>query len=349
MAKINNKITSLHQIISSSCELQLLDKSSQKSKEAADFSMGMLLGSALCTNYPQQFYPVSMMTKGTQKTCVSDFLLRREGAKADQDIEELCNTAIHLGEHEMQALNSTIQGIISANVKIEALEISRSVALKMFAQNPFMLETINTQWKQNDSFTAYKIIDYLDLSPHALVPSTRYLKSFEILAQSAKEWQPSSGNFQPITRIESKGFLSESEKESHQQAVTSAKNRDHRTIGAQQELFFHHSSSPGSPFMLPHGTRILNRLLDFMRLEYSKRGYLEVQTPMIFRKELWETSGHWENYNSDMYVIDDQRVQSERYGLKPMNCPGHCLIFANKLRSYRDLPLRLADFSSLHR
>ncbi|KAL1924279.1 uncharacterized protein VTP21DRAFT_7314 [Calcarisporiella thermophila] len=131
-------------------------------------------------------------------------------------------------------------------------------------------------------------------------------------------------------------------------------NRDHRAIAKAQQLFMIHPSSPGSVFMLPHGTRIVQRLQDFIRGEYHRFGYEEVMTPLIYKKDLWETSGHWQNYKENMFLVHggdghENDLDKDGFGLKPMNCPGHCLIFDNVPRSYRDLPLRYADFSPLHR
>src|SRR5688572_3187195 len=137
---------------------------------------------------------------------------------------------------------------------------------------------------------------------------------------------------------------------------------DHRQIGREQELFIFHETSPGSAFFLPHGTRIYNKLLSFLRLEYDKRQYSEVITPNIYNSELWKQSGHWQFYKDNMFVFDidnDQKQteiktvleppQPDLWALKPMNCPSHCLIFNHKVRSYKELPLRFADFGVLHR
>jgi threonyl-tRNA synthetase len=132
---------------------------------------------------------------------------------------------------------------------------------------------------------------------------------------------------------------------------------DHRTLGAAQELFINSPYSPGSPLFLPNGTRIINRLTNFLRQQYLKYGFKEVITPTIYKKSLWETSGHWGNYKDDMYQVSGRGAsgqagetgEDEVYGLKPMNCPGHCLIFRAHRHSYRDLPIRYADFSALHR
>jgi threonyl-tRNA synthetase len=125
-----------------------------------------------------------------------------------------------------------------------------------------------------------------------------------------------------------------------------AKQRDHRLLGTKQEVFFFHNLSPGSCFWLPHGARVYNKLISFIREQYWKRGYEEVITPNIFNLQLWEISGHAQHYKENMFVFD---VEEQEWGMKPMNCPGHCLLFGHRLRSYRELPFRVADFGVLHR
>nr|KAF6442524.1 hypothetical protein HJG63_018883 [Rousettus aegyptiacus] len=125
-----------------------------------------------------------------------------------------------------------------------------------------------------------------------------------------------------------------------------AKNRDHRKIGRDQELYFFHELSPGSCFFLPKGAYIYNTLIEFIRSEYRKRGFQEVVTPNIYNSRLWMTSGHWQHYSENMFSFE---VEKELFALKPMNCPGHCLMFDHRPRSWRELPLRLADFGVLHR
>lgn len=125
-----------------------------------------------------------------------------------------------------------------------------------------------------------------------------------------------------------------------------AAKRDHRKIGVQQELFFFDQVSSGSPFWLPHGTRIFQKLMDLMKSQYRKRGYEEVMSPNIYNSSLWETSGHWKFYKEDMFTF---RVEDNDWALKPMNCPGHCVMFKHRSRSYKELPIRYADFGILHR
>ena len=132
----------------------------------------------------------------------------------------------------------------------------------------------------------------------------------------------------------------------HKKFLEEAAKRDHRKIGIEQDLFFFNELSPGSCFLLPNGAIIFNALQKFLRAEYFKRGYQEVQSPNMYDVELWKRSGHWQHYQDDMFSLD---VEKRKWALKPMNCPGHCIMFRHRERSYRELPLRMADFGILHR
>ena len=132
----------------------------------------------------------------------------------------------------------------------------------------------------------------------------------------------------------------------HLKFLEEAAKRDHRRIGKDQELFMFSELAPGCPFFLPHGTRIFNAIQAFIRQQYFLRGYQEVQSPNMYDVDLWKTSGHWGHYQANMFRME---VEKKQWGLKPMNCPGHCKIFASRERTYRELPLRMADFGVLHR
>lgn len=132
----------------------------------------------------------------------------------------------------------------------------------------------------------------------------------------------------------------------HLKYLEEAEKRNHLRIGKDQELFFFDEASPGCPFLLPHGTKIFNALQRLLRAEYRKRGYQEVQTPNMYDVGIWKTSGHWQHYKDDMFKLD---VEKREWALKPMNCPGHFILFGHRDRSYRELPLRIADFGVLHR
>ncbi|CAL4927221.1 unnamed protein product [Urochloa decumbens] len=149
-----------------------------------------------------------------------------------------------------------------------------------------------------------------------------------------------------LQRVYGISFPDSKQLKEYKHFLEEAKKRDHRALGLAQELFFFHPLSPGSCFFLPHGARVYNKLMDFMRQQYRDRGYQEVLSPNIYNMQLWETSGHAANYKENMFVFE---IEKQEFGLKPMNCPGHCLMFDNRVRSYRELPLRMADFGVLHR
>lgn len=150
-----------------------------------------------------------------------------------------------------------------------------------------------------------------------------------------------------LQRIYGISFPDKKQMAEHKKFLEEAAKRDHRKIGRDQELYFFHELSPGSAMWLPHGTRIYNTLMAFLREQYWKRGYNEVITPNMYNSELWKTSGHWDYYKDDMFTfkVEDR----DTFALKPMNCPGHCLMFAHRERSHRELPWRVADFGVLHR
>ena len=158
-----------------------------------------------------------------------------------------------------------------------------------------------------------------------------------------------------LQRIYGTAFPKMSQLREWEKSQAKAKLRDHRILGKAQKLFMFHPSSPGSAFLLPHGTRIFNTMLQFLRNEYTKRGYEEVISPLLFKSNLWQTSGHLENYKEDMFFVKEgenceEKEKDDGMGLKPMNCPAHCLIYKeSKAHSYRDLPVRYADFTALHR
>ena len=149
-----------------------------------------------------------------------------------------------------------------------------------------------------------------------------------------------------LQRVYGISFPDKKELKAWQVRMEEAAKRDHRKIGTDQELFFFHALSPGSAFMQPHGARLYNTLVEFIKTEYWRRGYTEVMSPNVFNFDLWHTSGHAQHYKENMFCFD---VEGAEFGLKPMNCPGHCLMFQHRLRSYRELPLRYADFGVLHR
>jgi threonyl-tRNA synthetase len=194
--------------------------------------------------------------------------------------------------------------------------------------------------------SCYAVDDvFLDFCTGPHIPSSNYLKAFKLLSTSNAYWKGDARN-QPMQRIYGTAFFSESELKAHLERLEEAKKRDHRKLGRDLDLFMFHHWAPGMPFWLAKGTRLWNTLADYMRSVLFGDGYVEVRSPLIFNKALWETSGHWQHYRQNMFLVESE---GEPHGLKAMNCPGHMLIYASEVRSYRDLPIRYHDQSVLHR
>ncbi len=191
--------------------------------------------------------------------------------------------------------------------------------------------------KDRDTFVDFCI------GPH--VPSTSRLKAFKLLTTSNAYWKGDARN-QPMQRIYGTAFFKDDELKRYLEQIEEAKKRDHRRLGKDLGLFLFHPWAPGAPFWLGKGTTLYHLLADYMRGILYPAGYTEVKTPLIFNKALWETSGHWDHYRENMFLVD---AEDSAMGVKAMNCPGHMLVFASKVRSYRDLPLRLHEQTPLHR
>uniref|UniRef100_A0A8C3Q1A3 threonine--tRNA ligase n=1 Tax=Chrysolophus pictus TaxID=9089 RepID=A0A8C3Q1A3_CHRPC len=212
------------------------------------------------------------------------------------------------------------------------------------AYNKFKCRILNEK-VNTPTTTVYRCGPLIDLCRGPHVRHTGKIKSIKIHKNSSTYWE-GKADMESLQRIYGISFPDAKMLKEWEKFQEEAKNRDHRKIGRDQELFFFHELSPGSCFFLPKGAYIYNTLIEFIRSEYRKRGFQEVVTPNIFNSKLWMTSGHWQHYNENMFSFE---VEKEVFALKPMNCPGHCLMFDHRPRSWRELPLRLADFGVLHR
>lgn len=258
---------------------------------------------------------------------------------------------MYLGEQRLsdanfQEIEKSVQQLRQSNAPFERTVISREEALELFAQNPFKVDLIQRKVAPGSMTTAYRCGDLVDLCRGPHLPSTARVKAFKVTKNSSAYWLASADN-DSLQRIYGVSFPSEKLLKAHLRRLEEAKERDHRRVGKQQGLFFFDAVvSPGSCFWTSYGARIYNRLQELMRAEYRARGFDEVITPNICSAELFKRSGHYQNYREDMYGFE---VEGQEWYLKPMNCPGHCIIFDSRPRSYRELPIRMADFGVLHR
>jgi len=215
---------------------------------------------------------------------------------------------------------------------------------------PLKVQLIDEKTVGQAEVSCYTIKDrdtFVDFCVGPHVPSTGRLKAFKLLTTSNAYWKGDARN-QPMQRVYGTAFLSEKELKEHLTRLEEAKKRDHRKIGKDQKLFMFHPWAPGAAFWLANGTTLYNTLANYMRGLLFPAGYVEVKTPLVFNKALWEMSGHWQHYRKNMFLVEGEDAD-EQMAMKAMNCPGHFLVFASEVRSYRDLPLRLHEQTPLHR
>lgn len=246
---------------------------------------------------------------------------------------------------DFEKIEKEMQKIVEENFETKRKLISPAQAKQIFRDNKYKIELIEEHSSQGEEITVYEQGEFVDLCRGPHIPSTGYVKAFKLTKISGAYWRGDSKN-DSLQRLYGISFPDKKMLNAYINILKEAEKRDHRKIGKEAELFMFHDWSPGSPFFLPKGTIIYNQLLDFLRSEYRKRGYDEVITPQIFNKALWEKSGHWSHYKENMFLM---KVDEEEFSLKPMNCPSHVLMFKSKTRSYRDLPMKYADFCYLHR
>nr|XP_005560685.1 PREDICTED: probable threonine--tRNA ligase 2, cytoplasmic isoform X2 [Macaca fascicularis] len=245
---------------------------------------------------------------------------------------------------ELSALENICKAIIKEKQPFERLEVSKEILLEMFKYNKFKCRILNEK-VDTATTTVYRCGPLIDLCKGPHVRHTGKIKTIKIFKNSSTYWE-GNPEMETLQRIYGISFPDNKMMRNWEKFQEDAKNRDHRKIGKEQELFFFHDLSPGSCFFLPRGAFIYNTLMDFIREEYHKRDFTEVLSPNMYNSKLWEASGHWQHYSENMFTFE---IEKDTFALKPMNCPGHCLMFAHRPRSWREMPMRFADFGVLHR
>ena len=251
-----------------------------------------------------------------------------------------------VNEDDFPAIEDEMKKIVKENLKIETFELPRDEAIAYMKKRgeSYKVEHIG-DLAPDAHITFYKQGEYVDMcvGPHMLY--TKGVKAFKLTSISGAYWKADKNN-KMLTRIYGVAFGSKEELAQYLKMIEEAEKRDHRKIGREMELFMMSDFGPGSPFWLPNGMALRNALTDYWHEMQARFGYQEVQTPLILSRSLWETSGHWDHYKENMYTTT---VDEEDFAIKPMNCPGACLIYKSKPRSYRDLPMKLAEAGLDHR
>ncbi|XP_070631382.1 threonine--tRNA ligase 2, cytoplasmic isoform X1 [Bos indicus] len=245
---------------------------------------------------------------------------------------------------ELPVLESMCQAIIKEQQPFERLEVSTKVLLDLFKYNKFKCRILKEK-VATPTTTVYRCGPLVELCKGPHVRHTGTIKVIKIFKNSLAYWADNP-EMEMLQRVYGVSFPDEQRMAAWEELQEEARARDHRTIGKEQELFFFHDLSPGSCFFLPRGACIYNTLIDFIREQHHQRNFTEVLSPNMYSCKLWEASGHWQHYSENMFTFD---IDKDTFALKPMNCPGHCLMFAHRPRSWREMPIRLADFGVLHR
>lgn len=263
-----------------------------------------------------------------------------DGFYYDIDIEK------PLSVEDLAAIEKEMEKLVQENLPIVRRVVSRAEAIKTFAEleDPLKLELIS-DLPEEAVITIYEQGEFFDLCRGPHLPSTGRIKAFKLMSVAGAYWRGDSNN-KMLQRIYGTAFPKKAGLEEHLHMLEEAKKRDHRKLGKELELFMFSEEAPGMPFYLPKGMTIRTELENFAREQHRERQYEEVRTPLMLNNRLWEQSGHWDHYKDNMYFTN---MDETTFALKPMNCPGHMLIFKNKLHSYRELPIRLAEFGQVHR
>jgi len=319
-AQVDSKLVDLSSTLECSCNVKFFTFEEPEGREVFWHSSSHILGNALVNLYGAK------LVNGPAT---------EEGFYYDIDSTTTIST------NQFKEIEDEMARLVKAGHKFEKVTKSKQELLEMYKENPCKTYFVN---KNVDTETSVYVNDkFYDmcLGPH--LSNTGKVKAFKLLKTSSAYFLNDSSNAS-LQRIYGISFPSKDRLKKYLEKLERAKEMDHRKIGNEMNLFFFHKYSPGSCFWLPDGAHIYNKLVEFMRSEYRKRGISEVITPNMFSNDIWKESGHYQNYKDNMYM-----VENEDFALKPMNCPGHCVMFRSMERSFRELPVRYADFGVLHR
>ena len=252
-----------------------------------------------------------------------------------------------LTSDDFEKIEAEMKKIVKEDLKIERFTLPREKAIEFMKEKeePYKVELIE-DLPEGEEISFYQQGEFVDLCAGPHLMSTKEVgKAFKIMSLAGAYWRGDEHN-QMLTRMYATAFAKKDELEAYITMMEEAKKRDHRKLGKELGLFMMHEAGPGFPFFLPKGMVLKNTLLDYWREIHRKAGYVEISTPVILNKSLWETSGHWDHYKNNMYTTV---IDGEDYAIKPMNCPGGVLVYASEPRSYRDLPLRMGELGLVHR
>ena len=322
-AKLNGEAMDLSRNVNQSGTVEAISVDTPEGLEILRHSTAHLMAQAVLRLYPGSHFGVGPAIK--------------DGFYYDID------SSAAITESDLPKIEAEMRKIAGAGEKVSREEMTKEEALKFFAADPYKTELISEI--DAPTVSVYKQGEYADLCRGPHVSDASKIHNFKLLSIAGAYWRGSEKN-KMLTRIYGTAFATADDLKAYTRMLEEAKLRDHRKLGKDLDLFSLHEEGPGFPFFHPKGMAIMNTLIDFWRREHLKRGYTEIKTPQILDKNLWVRSGHWDHYRDNMYLTE---IDEKPYAIKPMNCPGSILVYKTQLRSYRDLPMRLAELGVVHR
>lgn len=323
--KVNGELCDLRTVLNEDCALEVLTFDSEEGRRAFNHTASHVLAQAV-----KRLYPNAKLAIGP---AIAD------GFYYDIDVEPA------FGPDELEKIEAEMRKIAKEAYPIERFELDRAEADKLMAEEPYKLELIAEHSANGELVSFYKQGEFTDLCAGPHLPDTGRVKAVKLTQTTGAYWRGDAQN-KMLCRVYGVAFPKQSELDAHLQMLEEAKKRDHRKLGKELELFDIFEEGPGFPVFLPNGMVVRNELEKFWRELHQKAGYVEVRTPQIMSRTLWENSGHWDHYKDNMYttLIDDMD-----FCIKPMNCPGGILVYKRKPHSYRDLPIRMGELGVVHR
>ena len=324
-ARIDGKVADLRTVLDHDCTLEILTFADEEGQRAFNHTASHILAQAVIHLYPEAKFAIGPAIDN--------------GFYYDFDLPTPFTT------EDLEKLEKEMTAIVKADLPLEKFELDAPEALEQMKDQPYKVELIQEHAGKGENISFYRQGDFTDLCAGPHLMTTAPVKAIKLTSSTGAYWRGSEKN-KMLCRVYGTAFPKKSELEAYLARIEEAKRRDHRKLGKELGLFMLLDEGPGFPFFLPKGMVLKNALIDYWREVHKKYGYVEISTPIILNRSLWERSGHWDHYKQNMYttVIDE-----EDYAVKPMNCPGGMLVYANEPHSYRDLPLRVGELGLVHR
>ncbi|MDM7320134.1 MAG: threonine--tRNA ligase [Fervidobacterium sp.] len=328
-AIVNGQLWDLERPIDFDCELKIVKLEEPEAAEIYRHTMSHIMAQAV-----MRIYGADKVKLGIGPTIENGFYY-------DFDIQD-----VKITEEDLAKIEEEMKKIIKEDLKIERFELPKAEAIELMKERGQVYKVELIEEIPDEKVSFYKQGEFIDLCRGPHLPSTGKVKHFKLLSVSGAYWRGNEKN-PMLQRIYGTAFAKKEDLENYLKMLEEAKKRDHRKLGPQLELFFINTDvAAGMPIFLPYGMTVLLELMNLSRKLHKKYGYKEVGTPLIMHEKLWRQSGHWDHYKNNMYFTEKEEVT---YAVKPMNCPGHILIYKNKPVSYKDLPIRLFEFGRVHR